>query len=368
MEESRFYELMTRMLTGEASESEVSEFESLLNDVPGYRERYRAIKDSWSQDPSIASGTSFLFDSRSGLRNVWKTIKEMESASAKPETNRQREKSIARTSADSENRRRSRIPRRLTPSRDNVLKLRRRISWGVAAATLFIAVLLSVYGGYPGMDEPSGVVYATSSVEQHIITLPDQSVVRLNRNSSIEVLFDEAEGRRDVQLHGEAFFEVKHDPDRPFSVRVGDSEVRVHGTAFNVKEKDGVMVAVQEGIVSVHNERLHTNRGVRLTTGQLGLLAPGGEGLKIEEGALDNYLAWMNGYLTFDDMPFPQVVRQLERIFGIESELVDPGLHDIRLSVYTSRIQASEVIQIIAWTLDLSYEKEGNVIRWEFAE
>ncbi|MGM0506911.1 MAG: FecR family protein [Bacteroidota bacterium] len=339
-----------------------------MEEEPEYRERFQKIKDAWERHPSVASGTSFLFDSDSSLERVWNRIKEEESGSSGLNFDRQSSIPESKVPNHSIVGQSQQFQKRMVARKHGIGGLYRQKRWVIAASVLFVSILLTSFVVYLYWEEPSHSVYATSSVEQHIITLPDESVVRLNRNSSIELLFDQEDGSRDVRLKGEAYFEVEHDPDRPFSVRVGDSEVRVHGTAFNVKEKDGVMVAVQEGVVSVHHERLNINRGVRLTAGQLGILTPGGDELRIEDGALENYLAWMNGYLSFDDMPFPQVVQQLERIFGIESVLVDPGLQDIRLSVYTNRMQASEVLHTIALTLDLTYERDGNEIRWKFEE
>lgn len=356
--DDRFLLLATRVITGEASDKEREELNRLTIESPACRERYLKMCEGWNRDPSTASDTSFLFDTEPALDRLWGTIKERNTTPSGAHNVTSQNPSGSESYSCTE-----------TTSGSGTSNRRVRSSWRprlLAAAVLLACLAGAYYSAYFHWEQPVEAVYATSDVEQRIISLPDGSTVRLNHNSRMELQFNEHSGERLVRLEGEAFFSIQHDPDRPFRVRVGESEVRVHGTSFNVKEGESLLVAVDEGVVSVHNEMFNREDGVRLHAGQLGLLMSSGTDFRIENGDVSNYLGWVNGYLNFDDMPFPRVVLQLERIFGVESVLDDPALEEIRLSVYADRMQLTEVLQTIAMTLDLTYTREGGTIRWNF--
>ena len=100
-------------------------------------------------------------------------------------------------------------------------------------------------------QKPLLVEHKTRIGEFRTVTLSDFSRVTLNTNSRISVAYNEqSEIRRIHLLQGEAFFDVAKDPLRPFVVNVNGKEIRVVGTAFNVKSNSGYLeVLVKEGIV-----------------------------------------------------------------------------------------------------------------------
>lgn len=327
--------LITRVLSGEASSSEQEEFRQWLEEDPSHNEFYRNIKTMWDQDPEQTS-EMFFFDFDSGLGKL-------------------RHK-LAGDNADAPMKRKTSLP----------LHSSKKHAWAIAAVVL-LSILLSVFVTLHYWEEPVTMKsYATSNVEQRIITLTDGSVIRLNRDSKIEVWDDQqSAGNRKVILDGEAFFDVAEDPDRPFIIETDKAVVRVLGTSFNVKEGEEVMVAVREGVVSLRNRNLDEKSAATLTAGQLGLLSDDGQDVKIEETNVENYLSWMNGYLRFDSMPFDRVTRQLERIYGMEHVLDDPSIGDIQLSVYTEQMQREEVLETISLALDITYIEQDGVIHWK---
>lgn len=88
-----------------------------------------------------------------------------------------------------------------------------------------------------------------------VITLPDQTKVTLNRYSSLTYPDRFKEDRREVQLQGEAYFEVEKDARHPFVVKADPVEVEVLGTHFNVEAYPGdaeVKTTLLEGSVAVN--------------------------------------------------------------------------------------------------------------------
>lgn len=97
-----------------------------------------------------------------------------------------------------------------------------------------------------------GKTYTTKTGEQYIVTFADGSVAHLNTRTQIRWR-DTDKQRRVELLAGEALFDVVHDEERPFTVALDGSEVRVLGTRFNVRRKNAeeVVVTVLEGTVEV---------------------------------------------------------------------------------------------------------------------
>ena len=108
--------------------------------------------------------------------------------------------------------------------------------------------------GRPPAAAPDSYVQgvATDVGEFRNVLLPDGSVVGLNTNSVVEIVYSAAE-RRIRLTRGEAFFTVAKNPNRPFWVEADGVSVRAVGTAFDVRDRpDAIEVLVREGKVQVH--------------------------------------------------------------------------------------------------------------------
>lgn len=334
---SEIWILITRKLSGELSRAEEERFQQWLKADSENEEFFRSLERSWTDEPEHAAD-KFFFDYSKGL-------------------NRLRDKIEKDTPA---------APVHTT------IKKRKKFSeyqrWVIAAGVL-IAVTLSVAGSFLlgnifQEKEITRRSYVTSDVEQRIITLADGSVVRLNRNSEIE-LKNEISDTREVWLQGEAFFDIESDPARPFIIYTGDAVVEVLGTSFNVKGREEVLVAVKEGMVSLRNSSHAERSAAQLSAGQLGVLSKGGEDVKIETDEVENYFSWMNGHIKFERMPFDKVIQQLERIYDEEHRLEDAEMRSIRLTVYTEQIQRERVLESISQALNVSYTDQDGVVVWQ---
>lgn len=329
----KIWTLITRHLSGEASPAEGKELRQWLDTDPKNREFYENIAASWNATPGESVDAPFLFDYEGGLG---KLRDKMDRGGRFPV---QKRKPLKR------------------PSNIPVLSL--------AAVVLGCLLAASVFMTLQVWEIPAEVVtYSTSDSEQRIITLPDGSVVRLNRNSRIEYSENSGKESRDVHLEGEAFFNVSENPERPFVIRADGAVVQVLGTSFNVKGGDRVMVAVEEGLVSFRHVGHEEKSGAHLSAGQFGMLSEDGREVVIENTDIENYMGWMNGYLRFSDMPFSEVIKQLERIYGVEHAIAEAPVREYRLTVYSERMQMEEVLETIALALDLKYKRQKDVIVW----
>ena len=141
---------------------------------------------------------------------------------------------------------RSQIPDLGTLQPTEVVRRRRPAVWSVAAALTIVAVLGLFYLKLPRAD-----LYTTGVGEQLSFLLDDGSVVTLNAQSRLRVVYTDTS--RDIHLTaGEAMFDVVGDPGRPFRVITERAVIQAIGTQFNVRHRgSGTTVTVVEGIVDV---------------------------------------------------------------------------------------------------------------------
>ncbi|MGY5353990.1 FecR family protein [Wenyingzhuangia sp. IMCC45467] len=150
------------------------------------------------------------------------------------------------------------------------------------------------------------------------VVLSDGTTVFLNAGSSLK--FPEhfgTEGTREVYLKGEAFFNVAKDEAHPFMVKTQDALVQVLGTQFNFsayQEDETVHCELLEGEVLFSNP---SKKSVVLTPGEQALVNKGSNDVQKSTVAVSEYTSWMHGELIFNNTPFPQIVKKLERSFNV---------------------------------------------------
>lgn len=145
--------------------------------------------------------------------------------------------------------------------------------------------------------------------------LPDGTRVCLNAESSLS--FNRHFGRdcRDVTLDGEGYFEVTSDAARPFRVHTGNTCVTVKGTVFNVRsyhDESDITVSLLEGSVVLNTD---SDEAV-LTPGTCAVVSRGGSAIRT--GAADPFASdWINGRIVFTDKSIPEILRCVERNYGV---------------------------------------------------
>src|SRR5699024_10743724 len=108
-------------------------------------------------------------------------------------------------------------------------RISQRLAWGIAAAIIFLIAATTFYLVARFWEAPVQK-YQTGAQEQLIITLPDSSVVRLNKNSVLTYREGLTGTNRRVHLQGEAFFDVTANEARPFVIQTSSGKIRVLGT------------------------------------------------------------------------------------------------------------------------------------------
>lgn len=148
--------------------------------------------------------------------------------------------------------------------------------------------------------------------------LPDGTIVKLNADSKIVVPEFFSSDVREVQLIGEAFFEVVKDEARPFVIHTKDLKVRVLGTSFNVRAYDdeaGKSVAVKSGHVAV--SRMSNEDNIDLTPNQMVSVFDNGTLEKGDIANQDLIFGWTDQRLVFRDESLHSVLKTISRWYGV---------------------------------------------------
>lgn len=188
----------------------------------------------------------------------------------------------------------------------------RRASMQMALAAS-IAVLAIGIWQFPRLQLWLNADYVTAAGAQSTVTLPDGSTMMLNSGSAVAIDF--SSGRRNVRLlKGEAFFDVRHDPQHPFRVAAHFGDVEVKGTAFAVKTLDRLdQVVLERGVVDVRRSASADDKA-RLAPWQMATATAAS--IMVSPVDLANALAWRDGRIVFDNEPFENVVDELRRYYS----------------------------------------------------
>ncbi|NGP75000.1 DUF4974 domain-containing protein [Balneolaceae bacterium YR4-1] len=212
--------------------------------------------------------------------------------------------------------------------------------WLMAAASL----LIILGAGYLFIPKSIEVPYGeTASIE-----LPDGSMVELNSGSELSYSRLFSLLGREVELNGEAFFEVQKG-SLPFEVRANNSVVRVTGTRFNVRswqEDPGseTEVTVTEGSVLFYSES-QEDRSVAIQPGEMsrwtdGLPAP----TSPDSAALERALAWRSQSFVFSKKPLQIILREMERRFDITITLEAESYNSEKVTIHYVNPEDVEVM------------------------
>jgi len=244
-----------------------------------------------------------------------------------------------------------------------------RMRWAVqglraaaAIALLVSGVLLwrAVVGREPGLPA-TAQIFESARGELDTLRLADGSTVVLAPLSRLVVTAGYGAATREVELTGEALFEVIHVADRPFTVRAGNAVIRDLGTAFGVRNQpdEDVRVIVTAGSVVLHASNTVPESGAVLRARDAGVLARDGQVRVTRDAPIEPALAWTRRQLVFEDAPLTRVRAELRRWYGIELR-PDSELEGRRLTATFENEAPDEVLRVLGLALGLPIERRGD--------
>lgn len=252
------------------------------------------------------------------------------------------------------------LERRIVSPRTNRLRLF-RLAGAVAASVLLCLASWFVYD----YRKPAMMQTVSAGAAISVITLPDQTKVTLNRYSSLTYP-DRFKGEnREVQLQGEAYFEVEKDARHPFIVKAEPVSIQVLGTHFNVEaypDDANVRTTLLEGsvAVSVPGERSRI------------VLSPGENAVynRTDQTWQQNHVAesdkaivWRDGHFRFDYLPLEEIARELSNAFHVKIIITDADLKDFRIRAHFTKGESlDEMLGLLRSAAHFSYTKTNDTI------
>lgn len=240
--------------------------------------------------------------------------------------------------------------------------LRRRVWLGAGAllaAGLTVAVLtIDTRGVRPAPTE----VYRTAPGEMRTVTLADGTRIQLNAASQIAVTLDRG-ARRVRMADAEAVFDVTHDPARPFLITVGDRQVRVVGTQFNLRHRDGhVALTVSRGVVEVRPADAPEAAPVRVAMGEQLNHVEGQRLETLSPAESDAAFAWTTGQLIYRDRPLAEVAADLTRRFGTPVRAADAQTANLRFTGVLVTDSEANVLRRLEAFAPIRAERSGGAV------
>lgn len=179
---------------------------------------------------------------------------------------------------------------------------------------------LLIYNGQLSSNSGTNVAYNTLTTPrggQYQVVLPDGSKVWLNASSSLYFPTAFIGKQRDVELTGEAYFEVAKNKEKPFHVKVNGMQIEVLGTHFDVNayaDEDDIKTTLLEGSVKIERGSIS---GL-LKPGQQGVLEKKNNDLEIKKANMDEVIAWKNGLFQFDGADIKTIMREIGRWYDVD--------------------------------------------------
>ncbi len=204
---------------------------------------------------------------------------------------------------------------------------------------------------------------------QYEVVLADGTKVWLNSASSMSYPTTFTGKNRQVQLKGEAYFEVAEDKNKPFKVFVGDVQVEVLGTHFDVmayEDENAINTTLLAGAVRV-TSKVSASRALAgsvsrvLAAGQEASMDRSSGSLSVNEVDADESIAWKNGFFDFKGVPIETVMRQLARWYDVDVEYEGKTDKHFRGTISRSE-HVSAVFKMLELTGEVHFSTEGKKI------
>lgn len=232
-----------------------------------------------------------------------------------------------------------------------------------ACGLLLFGVLLFLYSSRHKeyeQEHTAWMTYNNPPGQRMSLTLEDSTRVVMQAGSELKYRRLPGNGRREVLLDGEAFFDVKNSAKHPFTVYADSMQIVVLGTRFNLQHIDGkAVLALESGQVKVsapgvgNTFVMHPGQQVTYTAGATDLV--------INEFNRDEVLGWKDGIVQFKDAGFKEIAATLQWVYGIT--LVNKS-HRTTLQ-YTGSFRDAgylSLIRSICYTTGLTYTISRDTI------
>lgn len=233
------------------------------------------------------------------------------------------------------------------------------------AAGLVLAASVTYWWQRQSASPPQMIAaFSTGIGEQRDTVLADSTRIVLGPMSTLFVASDYGVRGRDVELAGEAWFQVHHDAEHPFSVHAAGTITQDIGTEFTVRALTSdtvVRVEVSEGVASLRREGSPMTGAVELRASDIGVLTSGATAVRVERNKAAQR-TWREGQLSFDGAFLSEVIAELRRWYAAPIVLSDPALGTRRFSAPLPARDLTEALDILRLALGVEIVQRGDTV------
>ena len=220
------------------------------------------------------------------------------------------------------------------------------------------------YSAADGQVVLSALVYNKVEVPQggeYTLVLNDGTKVHLNSMSSLRFPLTFEAGKREVELAGEAYFEVNK-TGHPFTVSTQGMQIEVLGTTFNISAYPGeeYQATLVSGSVKVDTGE---GQSLVLKPSQQASLIPGSGNIQVRTVDTAFYTSWVKGKINFKDQRLEDIMRILSRWYNIEVDYSDEALKNLRFGCYVNRYEEiAPFLELLEATENIHVKINGKTI------
>ena len=230
----------------------------------------------------------------------------------------------------------------------------------VAAAFLVVMMCTGVLFLYMKHQRTEFIEVKTAYGEIRDITLPDNSIVVLNGNSSVRYAANwQSENDRDVYLTGEGFFNVVHTVNhQKFNVHTSnDVVVEVLGTEFNVNDRRSrTQVVLQSGKVRLDLKNLGEESDILMSSGEY--VEVSSDAITRKQVNTDDYTSWQQRKIIFKETPLEDVLQFLEDNYGVVSAVNDSSILQEKFTATYPSQDSGVLIKALERSFRIQFEKD----------
>lgn len=280
------------------------------------------------------------------------------------------------------------------PAKRLTISRQRFILMSVAAAIIFLITFSALVYLFAHQNktnsEPESYTYIYSPRGQRTrVVLPDNTKVWLNSESSLKYSTNYNSKYREVIAQGEAFFEVTHNPDKPFYVLANEVKVKVYGTSFNIRAfmnektieatliegKMSITTQVQNGkeqheIFLKPNEKCIITRdtkNVAVNTPNQAMEEQAAESKHVQKLEVAKLIiqknidpieekVWKDGKLVFRDQPFGELAIDLERWYDVKIHFQDEKIKQYKFTGSFDKETINQAMEALKFSSQKSYQ------------
>ena len=241
----------------------------------------------------------------------------------------------------------------------------------ILAIAASILVLLGVFWFYKAQISTKSDQNTLVFIEKHTnlgekkkINLPDGTSVILNAASTLRISNNFDGEKREVYLQGEAWFDVKRNPQKPFIVHTGKIATQVLGTHFNVsayQNDASITVSLVQGKVQVDMNNDPAKR-IILDPGKQMIYSKINGQARVTDFIAEDITGWKENKLVFNYDSWSDAAKKLSRWYGVSVELKDSTLLRCKLKGTFDNIPLAKVMEQIRMVSDISWQIEGKKV------